>query len=119
MDKWHCDYITWKALSGDVSDNISGVSGIGPKRASALAADHNLLQSFLSSSPEKKKQYELSRALVQLKDVDKDDLQVMQSNFKDKILFEEFQKRKCKSIIGNAWPKWIIAFQKAGGKHAF
>ena len=118
VSPWHCDYVTWKALRGDSSDNISGVSGVGPKRADALASDAAFLQSFLDDDPKRREQYELSRALVKLKNLHKKDLQVHQSELNDKILFEEFQKRNCKSIIGKAWPKWILAFQKAGGKYA-
>lgn len=119
VSPWHCDYLTWKALRGDATDNISGVSGVGPKRADALASDAAFLKSFLEQDPEKKKQYELSRALVKLKDLEKIDLQVHQAKLNDKILFQEFQKRNCKSIIGKAWPKWIEAFQKAGGEYVF
>ena len=119
VSPWHCDYLTWKALRGDATDNISGVTGVGPKRADALASDAAFLKSFLEEDPEKKKQYELSRALVKLKDLEKIDLQVHQTKLNDKILFQELQKRNCKSIIGKAWPKWIEAFQKAGGEYVF
>ena len=50
--------------------------------------------------------------LIKLKDVPEDELQIVQSDFDEKTLFEEFQNRRCKTIIGKAWPKWILAFQK-------
>jgi len=118
VSPWYCDYLTWKALRGDASDNISGVSGIGPKRADSLASDAAFLESFLSESSERREQYELSKALIKLKELSSNDLQVFQSELNDKILLEEFQKRNCKSIIGKAWPKWVSAFQKAGEKYA-
>lgn len=43
------DYVVWKSLKGDGSDNISGFHGIGDKRATALALDESRLSDFLSS----------------------------------------------------------------------
>ena len=62
--------------------------------------------------------FEKSYALVKLKNVPVDELQVTQNTLNEKTLFEEFQYRRCKTIIGKAWPKWVEAFQKAGGKNA-
>jgi 5'-3' exonuclease len=118
VEPWHCDYITWKALRGDPTDNISGVSGIGPKRADVLAADPAALKEFLDTTDaDRAEQFRVSYELVKLKEVPLEDLQVAQSNFAEKQFFEEFQKRNCKSIIGNAWPKWVQAFTTAGGKN--
>lgn len=117
LDAWNCDYVTWKGLRGDPTDNIPGVRGIGPKRATALATDASFLESFLSEDVERRKQFDLSYELIKLKDVPADEVEVIQSDFDDKSLFEEFQKRACKTIIGKAWPKWVDAFTKAGGKN--
>ena len=117
VDPWECDYVTWKGLRGDPTDNIPGVRGIGPKRATALASDAAFLEAFLSEDPKRREQFNLSYALIKLKDVPPEELQIEQVDFDEKSLFEEFQKRACKTIIGNAWPKWIDAFTKAGGKN--
>lgn len=42
------DYVTWKSLRGDASDNIPGVPGVGDKTATKIASDPNLLKEFLS-----------------------------------------------------------------------
>lgn len=42
------DYVTWKSLKGDGSDNIEGFHGIGDKRATAMALDESLLNEFLA-----------------------------------------------------------------------
>lgn len=42
------DYVSWKALVGDKSDNIKGFKGIGDKRAQKLLSNENDLKLFLS-----------------------------------------------------------------------
>lgn len=41
------DYVSWKALRGDSSDNIPGIRGIGNKRAEALLETDGALDAFL------------------------------------------------------------------------
>lgn len=42
------DYVAWKSLRGDNSDNIKGFVGIGNVRAKKLVSDSKLLETFLS-----------------------------------------------------------------------
>ena len=43
----HYDYVKWKALRGDPSDNIDGVPGVGDKTAYSLVTDSDALEKFL------------------------------------------------------------------------
>ena len=44
-------YLTFKCLTGDKGDNVPGVNGIGPKRASSLIASHGDVFDIMSSLP--------------------------------------------------------------------
>ena len=65
------DYVRWKALRGDLTDNIPGLPGIGDKRATALVQDAEKLEKLLRD-PALKMQYERNLILIQLRDVETD-----------------------------------------------
>lgn len=44
------DYLTWRAMQGDVSDNISGVVGIGPATATKLLVQYGHIQNVLDAA---------------------------------------------------------------------
>ena len=44
-------YLTFKCLCGDKGDNVPGVNGIGPKRASSLIADHGDVFDLMNQLP--------------------------------------------------------------------
>lgn len=71
IDKFTCDYVTWKALKGDNSDNIQGFKGIGDKRAKTLIEDSDKLKAFLSEGNNKEKFYK-NVELIRLHDLEED-----------------------------------------------
>lgn len=66
------DYVAWKALVGDSSDNIEGFRGIGNKRALNMLADPEKLDKFLSSEGNRHK-FELNKKLISFIDVSNDE----------------------------------------------
>jgi len=49
------DYVTFKSLKGDTSDNIEGFVGVGVKRAEALTKDPEKLATFLNEGNNRQK----------------------------------------------------------------
>lgn len=63
------DYVTWKSLKGDGSDNIEGFKGIGDKRATALANDPGLLSEFLGKE-NNKELFDRNHTLIRFHDIE-------------------------------------------------
>ena len=49
VEKPDYDYVTWKALRGDPTDNIAGIPGVGDKTAEKLCKNPKLLCERLES----------------------------------------------------------------------
>lgn len=67
------DYVTWKALRGDATDNISGIPGCGDKTATKLVtgAPQDLFK-YLQDKPERQKIFERNVNLIRLVDFSND-----------------------------------------------
>lgn len=48
VERFECDYVTWKSLRGDGSDNIPGIKGIGDVTAKRIASDPALLEELFA-----------------------------------------------------------------------
>ena len=87
VSQFNIDYVSWKALRGDSSDNIEGFKGIGDKRARALLEDHNKLKDFLDIQDNRNK-FLKNIELIKLHDLedDKED---------QNITYFDMPKNKC------------------------
>ncbi len=113
IEPWPVDYLTWKGLKGDPTDNVPGVKGVGEKTAFKLAGDPTLLNDFLSKKTDRREAYESSRRQIVLIDIDKKCLKWERENysFDPNRLFQEFKDREFKSIIGKSWIKWTYTLE--------
>ena len=116
-EPWYCDYLIWKALKGDPTDNVPGVAGVGKKRADALAVAPEQLEEFLDAKEGRRYAYETSYAVIKLKNVPIEGLNVIQSDFDETKLRTECLNREFKSITGKTWPTWVEKYTKSGGKY--
>lgn len=65
---FECDYVMWKALKGDSSDNVIGFKGIGDKRAKTLVESQKMLEEFLSKENNREK-FINNMSLIKLHDL--------------------------------------------------
>ena len=108
------DYVSWKSLVGDKSDNIVGFKGIGNKKALKLINDSKNFKEFLSNE-ENKLKYENNFFMIKFHDVenDKEDITFLvnkESRWED--LKKEFINFEFNSIISKdkTWEKYIETF---------
>ena len=106
------DYLLWKSLRGDKTDNIPGIKGIGDKTAEKLVRDQTLLAERMKD-PNFAAQQERNYKLIQLEDIseklsecvcfgEKTDFDALRSAFQE-FEFSSMTKEK-------AWQKWVSTF---------
>lgn len=112
IDQWPVDYLTWKGLKGDPTDNIPGIKGVGEKTAFKLTSSPSLLSEFLEKKPDRKDIFESAKRQIKLVRIprNQEGWEEETYSFSRKELFEEFKAREFKTIIGKAWQKWEKTF---------
>ena len=112
------DYVTWKSLRGDGSDNIPGIPGVGDKGAEAYLDDPEALEKLLSV-PENARIFERNMELNQfITWSDEDALEMLcSSSTKDwEPLRELFTGYDFKSLLKDkTWDKFVSTFEPLWG----
>jgi 5'-3' exonuclease len=109
------NYAIYKSLKGDPTDNIPGIPGVGHIKATELASN-TLARNFFLEKHMAHKIFSDAYTMVKFKSVPEDELVYIETKFDEQKLLEEFTNREFKSIIGNAWPKWVKAFGGINGE---
>ena len=108
------DYVTWKSLKGDGSDNISGFHGIGDKRATALALDESRLNEFLATDSTRllfDRNYELIKFFDLENEMNHLESSTYDLNWND--VKEQFQEMEFFSITNpKSWDRFVQTFKK-------
>jgi len=108
------DYVTWKALKGDPTDNIKGIKGVGDKTAKKLVQNKELLAEFLKDK-ENFEIFERNVNLIRLVDfskslADMEKIEAKKDFFKLKKIFEDLS---FVSIVSeSAWGKYCQTFER-------
>lgn len=112
------DYVTWKALRGDGSDNIPGIPGIGDKTAAELASDPDTLARFLND-PDHAAQFTRNHELISFRSWSEDERMEVTSSFPEAnwtAVKECFEGHGFKSIVKDgSWEKFIGSFDTLWG----
>lgn len=116
VDPWPVDYLTWKALRGDKTDNVPGIKGVGDKTAMKLAKDAGMLKRFLT--PEKEKIFLTCLDQIKLADIQETDNNLQESDytFDEENLFKSFAEREFSSMTQKGWKKWLNTMEKLNGE---
>jgi 5'-3' exonuclease len=109
------NYVIFKSLKGDQSDNIVGIPGVGATRAMSMASDSSAMKSFFDSHPEYEEIFLKAHAMIKFKPVKEEEVCYIDSKFDEEKLFQEFSAREFKSMTGNSWHKWVKTFGGLNG----
>tara|TARA_Y100000385_G_C13042116_1_gene615751 strand:+ start:506 stop:1315 length:810 start_codon:yes stop_codon:yes gene_type:complete len=105
------DYVGWKSLVGDSSDNIDGFKGVGNKTALKLMSDPKLLHEFLQKR-QGAARYEKNRELIAFEHVDIDDVEVFPGVADWQSLESRFRDLGFWSMVNKtSWPKYVKTFE--------
>jgi DNA polymerase-1 len=114
IDRWPVDYVTWKALKGDPTDNVPGIKGVGEKRAFALCETSSVLYEFLVAEESRKSIFESAYEQIKLADIDDESAgwEIDHCRFEENMLKKAFTGFGFKSIVDKGWADWTNTMEK-------
>lgn len=105
------DYVAWKSLRGDKSDNIPAVGGMTDKRAEKTLADPGKLETFLSEGTNRA-DYERNLQLVSFKIAPEEQFEVRQPQTDIGGLRKQFNELRFFSMTNDtAWSNYAKTFE--------
>lgn len=106
------DYVAWKALVGDASDNIMGVPRVGKQTAETLLKGS--LNDWLSNNADKAEIFERNLELIRFADLSErlNELVILESNVNFEFLKEKFFEFEFHSMLSDkSWEKFVRTFE--------
>jgi DNA polymerase I len=113
VEKPDYDYVIWKSLRGDPTDNISGIKGIGDKTALKIVKDEKLLAEVLKDEA-KRKIFERNVNLIRLVNLSQklDEMEFTYGVSAMDILYENFHSFEFSSmLVEKTWNKYCKTFE--------
>ena len=112
IDKPGYDYVMWKALRGDKTDNIAGIKGVGDKTALKLVNDEEKLIALLNEG-NNRQIFERNVNLIRLVDLSnrESEFETTRGVFNPEMLKETFEVFEFQSIVSDKpWKKYCDTF---------
>jgi 5'-3' exonuclease len=107
------DYVTWKALRGDATDNISGIPGCGDKTADKLVRSAELLSEYFKKDPIRQQIFERNVNLIRLVDFSDsmDEMEKHEGAADFEELYDIFDTMDFQSMLKEkTWNKYVQTF---------
>lgn len=96
------DYVAWKALTGDKSDNIPGFDRVGPKTAEKLITDVEKLEKFLSID-DRLTRFRKNIELIKFEEIDDGKLEIDCGSYNSEAIKEIFKSMKFDSMLNERY----------------
>jgi len=115
------DYLTWKSLRGDSSDNIPGIPKVGDKTAAKLALNDSALKEFLEKRDSNRETYERNRLLISFRNPqDVSSIIIGDSNRDFETVRERFSELNFNSMVNEkSWLKYVKTFEGISNEGSF
>jgi hypothetical protein len=114
------DYVTWKSLRGDGSDNIDGIPGVGDKTALKLVNDPDALEELLKRDTETSERFAKNVKLIRFKTFSREEMLEVTSSRPNRdwtAVKGRFNDFKFKSITDDKpWNKFVTTFDPLFGE---
>ena len=107
------DYVTWKALRGDKTDNIPGMPGVGDVTAENLTRNPSALREWIEGNPHLIDSFKRNLNLVCFEKVDGDGCLTTSGSPDWESLYDKFRELGFWSIINQkSWAKYVKTFDR-------
>jgi 5'-3' exonuclease len=109
MENPSANFLQFKSLSGDKSDNIPSIAK--PKKVEAMTKEPELFKKFMEIE-ENRANFNINRQLIEFRTIPQEELIIQHGITNFPVLREEFNKMKFESITNDfSWEKYTKTFE--------